>query len=166
MRGGKRGGKVSEGRRGRQRRVGETAIKSVSAGEKAARTAISENAAAICICCQTALKHILLFNEKGGDEKENSSALKKNNNTDVLAETDVGEEITFTFASSSSSFYCLKERRSELKHFPTNRPRSRLLLKPFCMGGYGCEVRVFGSVGLSPTSCAPRPGGKALAKTG
>lgn len=75
--------------RGRKtdREVGETTMKSVR--ERGCDGDGDQwNAATICVRCQTALKHILLFNEKRGDEKENSSAKK---NTDVV-EADEGEE--------------------------------------------------------------------------
>lgn len=79
--------------RGRKtdREVGETTMKSVR--ERGSDGDGDQwNAATICVRCQTALKQILLFNEKRRDEKENSSAKKnQKKNTDVV-EADEGEE--------------------------------------------------------------------------
>lgn len=70
--------KESEGRgeQGRQtkkrwdREVGGTTVKKCKR-ERAERDGDQWNAVAICVRCQTVLRHTLLFNEKGWDEKEN-----------------------------------------------------------------------------------------------
>lgn len=140
-------GKSFWGQEQQTKKSGRNSNKSVRVrARKRARTAINENASTICIRCQTALEHILLFNEKGGDEKGNSSDLKrKQKKTPQMwwrrrtwgrkRRARLGN---FHFAlfstASSSSFYCLKERRSELKHFPDKQAPELVITEAFLYG--------------------------------
>lgn len=73
----------------------------------------------------------------------------------------------FSTASSSSSFYCLKERRSELKHFPDKQAPESVITEAFLYGRLWLWSASLRECGAPPPLCAPCPGGvQTLAETG